>query len=233
MLAGESIIIDDKEFKNFRNYVGINNGVVGAPSVNPINIEVLPVTNINGIGILVKPFTFPQPNLFSIGPSTNRQFSFDFDVMVLDPNFRITKNTAFLAASTLSGSGSPATAVSLTQDVIDPMANPLVNAFIKFAPVGGTPFFLLDTLFAPQTQVTVHVLIQMNTDTGALELASMSSAEMTFMQEEIQELTIGGEIIPIETTSLLLSNTQSFSWMIPVLLSGIGIGLFVVSRKSE
>ena len=44
---------------------------------------------------------------------------------------------------------------------------------------------------------------------------------------------IGGEIIPIETTSLLLANTQSFSWMIPVLLSGIGIGLFVVSRKSE
>jgi len=44
---------------------------------------------------------------------------------------------------------------------------------------------------------------------------------------------VGGEIIPIETTSLLLANTQSFSWMIPVILSGIGIGLFVVSRKSK
>ena len=44
---------------------------------------------------------------------------------------------------------------------------------------------------------------------------------------------IGGEIIPIETTSLILAGAQSFSWMIPVLLSGIGIGLFVVSRKSE
>lgn len=44
---------------------------------------------------------------------------------------------------------------------------------------------------------------------------------------------IGGEIIPIETTSLLLAGTQSFSWMIPVVLSGIGIGLFVVSRKSD
>ncbi len=44
---------------------------------------------------------------------------------------------------------------------------------------------------------------------------------------------IGGEIIPIESTSLILASTQSFSWMIPVLLSGIGIGLFVVSRKSE
>jgi len=44
---------------------------------------------------------------------------------------------------------------------------------------------------------------------------------------------IGGEIIPIEQTTLLLTGTQSFSWMIPVLLSGIGIGLFVVSTKSE
>jgi len=44
---------------------------------------------------------------------------------------------------------------------------------------------------------------------------------------------IGGEIIPIETTSLLLASTQTFSWMIPVIVSGIGIGLFVVLRKSE
>jgi len=44
---------------------------------------------------------------------------------------------------------------------------------------------------------------------------------------------VGGEIIPIETTSLLLVSAQTFSWMIPVVLSVIGIGLFVVSRKSE
>jgi len=44
---------------------------------------------------------------------------------------------------------------------------------------------------------------------------------------------IGGEIIPIETTSLILAGAQSFSWMIPVVLSVLGIGLFVVSRKSE
>jgi len=46
-------------------------------------------------------------------------------------------------------------------------------------------------------------------------------------------LIVGGEIIPIEQASLLLAGTQSFSWMIPVILSGIGIGLFAVSRKSE
>jgi len=47
------------------------------------------------------------------------------------------------------------------------------------------------------------------------------------------ENVIGGKIIPIDATSLLLANTQSFSWMIPVVLSVLGIGLFVVSRKSE
>jgi len=46
-------------------------------------------------------------------------------------------------------------------------------------------------------------------------------------------IPVGGTIIPIETSSLLLANAQSFSWMIPVVLSGIGIGLFVVSRKSK
>ncbi len=46
------------------------------------------------------------------------------------------------------------------------------------------------------------------------------------------EQTVGGELLPIETTSLLLAGAQSFSWMIPVVLSGIGIGLFIF-RKSE
>ena len=44
---------------------------------------------------------------------------------------------------------------------------------------------------------------------------------------------VGGELLPIDTTALLLAGAQTFSWMIPVVLSGIGIGLFVVSRKSE
>ena len=44
---------------------------------------------------------------------------------------------------------------------------------------------------------------------------------------------IGGELLPIDNTALLLASVQSFSWMIPVLLSAMGIGLFVASRKSK
>ncbi len=47
-----------------------------------------------------------------------------------------------------------------------------------------------------------------------------------------EPLVVGGEFLPLETTALLLAGAQSFSWMIPVVLSGIGIGLFVISRKS-
>jgi len=44
---------------------------------------------------------------------------------------------------------------------------------------------------------------------------------------------IGGEFLPIQTTSLILAGAQTFSWMIPVVLSVLGIGLFVVTRKKE
>ena len=50
---------------------------------------------------------------------------------------------------------------------------------------------------------------------------------------ELVDITVGGEFLPIDSTALLLAGAQSFSWMIPVVLSVLGIGLFVVSRKSE
>jgi hypothetical protein len=61
----------------------------------------------------------------------------------------------------------------------------------------------------------------------------VAADNLFFNLVEVFEEVIGGEIIPIETTSLILAGAQSFSWMIPILLSGIGIGLFVVSRKPE
>ena len=47
-------------------------------------------------------------------------------------------------------------------------------------------------------------------------------------------VVIGGEIIPINTTALLLAGVQSISmWMIPVVLSGAGIGVFVIMRSRK
>ena len=43
--------------------------------------------------------------------------------------------------------------------------------------------------------------------------------------------TIGGELINLESTSLLLASTYSTAaWMIPVIISGIGIAI-VIARK--
>jgi len=43
---------------------------------------------------------------------------------------------------------------------------------------------------------------------------------------------VGGTSIPIDTTSLLLAGAQSISlWMIPVVVAGVIIGVFVIKRK--
>ena len=60
-----------------------------------------------------------------------------------------------------------------------------------------------------------------------------ASFDDVLIQREIPDQVIGGEIIPIEQTSLLVAGAQTFSWMIPVVLSVLGIGLFVASRKKE
>ena len=69
------------------------------------------------------------------------------------------------------------------------------------------------------------------------ELVTITSDAPKFIEFTLPQVpqvpqVVGGEFISIETTSLILAGVQSFSWMIPVLLSLIGIGLFVASRKS-
>jgi len=44
---------------------------------------------------------------------------------------------------------------------------------------------------------------------------------------------VGGTYIPIDKTALLLAGVQSISmWMIPVVIAGIGIGIFVIKRRN-
>ena len=48
------------------------------------------------------------------------------------------------------------------------------------------------------------------------------------------DVIVGGEIIPLDTTALLLAGAQSVSmWMIPVVVSGAGIGVFVIMRSRK
>jgi len=44
---------------------------------------------------------------------------------------------------------------------------------------------------------------------------------------------VGGTMIPIDQSALLLAGVQSISmWMIPVVIAGIGIGIFVIKRRN-
>ena len=66
---------------------------------------------------------------------------------------------------------------------------------------------------------------------------------ITFIPGEIEKVcvtafksfpTVGGSMIPIDTTALLLAGVQSISmWMIPVVIAGVGISIFVVIRKNN
>ncbi len=47
----------------------------------------------------------------------------------------------------------------------------------------------------------------------------------------IQMMAVGGEMIPLDTTMILVAGTQTAAaWMIPVIVSGIGIAI-VIARK--
>ncbi len=48
-----------------------------------------------------------------------------------------------------------------------------------------------------------------------------------------ETITVGGTFVPIDQSALLLAGAQSISmWMIPVVIAGIGIGVFVIKRRN-
>jgi len=104
------------------------------------------------------------------------------------------------------------------------------------AEVNGQPipsrFCNLDNLDEPPN---FNISIDIDPTTGEVfcKKGTSSIATLSLIPDESTPSIVGGKTIPIETTSLLLASAQTFSWMIPVLLSVLGIGLFVVSRKSE
>jgi len=47
-----------------------------------------------------------------------------------------------------------------------------------------------------------------------------------------KDISVGGTLVPIDTTALLLAGVQSISmWMIPVVAAGVGISVFVIKRR--
>jgi len=230
LLADEEncLIVDDKIFRDFRNYDG------GNPFFEPSQIIVDGVI-VNG----EKGLQFFPNNMFTQTGSPD--IVIDFDYNVISQGTPIIDNTLTLDSWNVNDpQQSQNTGVDVSELVFsDPgQSRPdLITSKRVFENGDGNIVILEHKEFAPQQSISVSVIIGLLTDptlTGAVATVSLSAFTQTFSQEEPpEEVPVGGKFLPIETTSLLLSSAQTFSWMIPVILSGIGIGLFVVSRKSE
>ena len=111
-------------------------------------------------------------------------------------------------------------------------------------------FLNINIFIPPSTTIVVNLLdadksfgVQFNTDFSFQhfldELVDGSYDPNEDVMNEIRHLIakgyggcyVGGEIIPIEITSLILAGAQSFSWMIPLVFSGLGIGLVFLKRQ--
>ncbi len=72
---------------------------------------------------------------------------------------------------------------------------------------------------------------QTNFDNVRLDASPVDETEANKNDSNGQTIAVGGDIIPLDTTMVLLAGTQTIiAWMIPVIVSAIGIGI-VIARK--
>jgi hypothetical protein len=88
------------------------------------------------------------------------------------------------------------------------------NAFFLGLGVGGDQLYLLP-------------VDGDNSFIGELEFSIVTGLAV------VRDTVVGGISIPIDQSALLLAGMQSVSmWMIPVVVAGIGIGIFVIKRRN-
>ena len=75
--------------------------------------------------------------------------------------------------------------------------------------------------------------IQCTKDSATASMLGLfANSGQTTRVDLVLDIIVGGESIPIDGTSLILAGAQSTTWLIPVVLSILGIGLVAFSRKS-
>ena len=98
--------------------------------------------------------------------------------------------------------------------------------------VTGASFVGAPSGFGETVQVIDDHTIQVDVDINNQQLGFGIILTLDVqLQTEHGFQGVGGELLPIDTTALLLAGAQSISmWMIPVVVSAIGIGI-VIARK--
>jgi len=85
----------------------------------------------------------------------------------------------------------------------------------------------------PNTFLIIDCQPEMSETTCSFTSGGSGQENLDSLECTFERLFVAGKLFAIDNTALILAGAQSLSWMIPITLSGIGIGLFVVSRKSE
>ncbi len=112
--------------------------------------------------------------------------------------------------------------------VSNPVQTPIeVSPAMDYNPVDGLLYVVENPAYSSQRNLVI-----LNPANGQVSPIGPTVDRLTAIAFTSVQV-VGGESLSIDSSALILAGAQSFSWMIPVVLSGIGIGLFVVSRKSE
>jgi len=234
--SNNCIIVDDKEFSNFRNFNGnfdpsdilVSGVVVGDEKGLQFDAQILtrnipndPALNIPNIGI-----SFDY-DVISLGtPIIDNTLTFDFDIF--DPSL----------------TQSSFTRVSVSEQVHPDFAQQ--DPFIAFKEVFADGTGNFDDMehrdFAPQQSISVNVDIGTAISPGFPSFqveAMINSFTQTFSQESEEppkELPVGGEFLPIDTTALLVAGAQTNAlWILSTLavIGSIAFGaLYLTTRRA-
>ena len=103
-------------------------------------------------------------------------------------------------------------------------------------PGGFNSGILIDGFQTELDQFTWLIECRPNPDLEEISIEREPFIELSAVRiwtTSFDDIPIGGTNIPIDQTALLLAGVQSISmWMIPVVIAGIGIGVFVIKRRN-
>jgi len=141
------------------------------------------------------------------------------------PNFIDELNTKIIEIAVVYEIGAPLTIVTPSVTCFDPTHDQgqdpgtliyegSVNSAIQ------TVYYEFECRPNPDSET---IIIQLDSNVILVEIWTKS----------FNDQPVGGTFIPIDQSALLLAGVQSISmWMIPVVIAGIGIGVFVIKRRN-
>ena len=162
----------------------------------------------------------------------------DLELLTIDTveQYGISQGGAFTPAQGLQNANFEGWAADEFADILNELNSGTVRPVSLTGEIdlGPLPPFVdpnLGGVFGP-ADITSMMVWLMDANTQVIIPTALGVIPSSSDIPPIDSGIVGGNTMPIDQTSLILAGAQSTTWMIPVVLSVLGIGLFVVSRKS-